>query len=194
MKKKIDLVDLLEKNIEIERVFNQRLDKFNKDLEVKEQEIKRLEELIAKEKKQFIANKLFNTGTLQRNQDLNKTFGILKERIKKVYKNLDQNNNRLSKIINFIETNKQIGGGDDLQVMEDLEKIEEELKKNISRINYVEQKLIEFVNGKDVQLKEVGQILEQVLETPNNNQQTDKNFDQEAKKILIEIENIENKL
>jgi hypothetical protein len=213
MNKEIDLVDLLEKNIEIERVFNQRLDKFNKDLDLKEQEIRRLEELIAKEKKQYIANRLFNKGTLQRNQELNQAFKILKQRIKKVYQKLDQNNDRLNNIIKFIENNKQVGGGEEQQLMEYLDKIESELKKNINRINYVENELKGFISGKDVELQKVSQILDQVLETPNknnqqrdknfdqvletpnnNNQQTDKNFDQEAEKILNDIEKTENQI
>ena len=213
MNKEIDLVDLLEKNIEIERVFNQRLDKFNKDLDLKEQEIRRLEELIAKEKKQYIANRLFNKGTLQRNQELNQAFKILKQRIKKVYEKLDQNNDRLNNIIKFIENNKQVGGGEEQQLMEYLDKIESELKKNINRINYVENELKGFISGKDVELQKVSQILDQVLETPNknnqqrdknfdqvletpnnNNQQTDKNFDQEAEKILNDIEKTENQI
>ena len=213
MNKEIDLVDLLEKNIEIERVFNQRLDKFNKDLDLKEQEIRRLEELIAKEKKQYIANRLFNKGTLQRNQELNQAFKILKQRIKKVYQKLDQNNDRLNNIIKFIENNKQVGGGEEQQLMEYLDKIESELKKNINRINYVENELKGFISGKDVELQKVSQILDQVLETPNknnqqrdknfdqvletpnnNNQQTDKNFDQEAEKTLNDIEKTENQI
>lgn len=196
MNKEIDLVDLLEKNIEIERVFNQRLDKFNKDLDLKEQEIKRLEELIGKEKKQYIANRLFNKGTLQRNQELNQAFKILKQRIKKVYEKIDQNNDRLNNIIKFIENNKQVGGGEEQQLMEYLDKIESELKKNINRINYVENELKGFISGKDVELQKVSQILDQVLETPNNNnnQQRDKNFDQEAEKILNDIEKTENQI
>ena len=196
MNKEIDLVDLLEKNIEIERVFNQRLDKFNKDLDLKEQEIKRLEELIGKEKKQYIANRLFNKGTLQRNQELNQAFKILKQRIKKVYEKIDQNNDRLNNIIKFIENNKQVGGGEEQQLMEYLDQIESELKKNINRINYVENELKGFISGKDVELQKVSQILDQVLETPNNNnnQQRDKNFDQEAEKILNDIEKTENQI
>ena len=159
MNKEIDLVDLLEKNIEIERIFNQRLDKFNKDLEIKEREIKRLEELIAREKKQYIANRLFNKGTLQRNQDLNNSFKQVKNRIKKVYQKLDQNNDRLNEIIKFIDINKQNGGGDENQVIEELNQIELELKKNINRINYVEEKLKDFIDGKGIELNEVGKHL-----------------------------------
>jgi hypothetical protein len=194
MNKEIDLVEILEKNIEIERLFNLRLEQFNKDLEDKEQEIKRLEELINKEKKQYIANRLFNKGTLQRNQELNQSFKSLKQRIKKVYQKLDQSNDRLNYIIKFVENNKQVGGGDEQQVMEYLDKIELELKKNINRIDYVEKKLKDFISGKDVELQEVSQVLEQLLETRNNNQQTDKNFDQESEKIINEIEKIENQI
>ena len=196
MNKEIDLVDLLEKNIEIERVFNQRLDKFNKDLDLKEQEIKRLEELIGKEKKQYIANRLFNKGTLQRNQELNQAFKILKQRIKKVYEKIDKNNDKLNNIIKFIENNKQVGGGEEQQLMEYLDQIESELKKNIKKINYFENELKGFISGKDVELQKVSQILDQVLETPNNNnnQQRDKNFDQEAEKILNDIEKTENQI
>lgn len=193
MNKEIDLVDLLEKNIEIERIFNQRLDKFNKDLEIKEREIKRLEELISREKKQYIANRLFNKGTLQRNQDLNNSFKQVKNRIKKVYQKLDQNNDRLNEIIKFIDNNKQNGGGDENQVIEELNQIELELKKNINRINYVEEKLKDFINGKDIELNEVNKILGQVLET-SNNQNPDSNYDQQAEKIINQIEKIEDKI
>lgn len=193
MNKEIDLVDLLEKNIEIERIFNQRLDKFNKDLEIKEREIKRLEELIAREKKQYIANRLFNKGTLQRNQDLNNSFKQVKNRIKKVYQKLDQNNDRLNEIIKFIDNNKQNGGGDENQVIEELNQIELELKKNINRINYVEEKLKDFIDGKDIELNEVNKILGQVLET-SNNQNPDSNYDQQAEKIINQIEKIEDKI
>lgn len=194
MNKQIDLVDLLERNVEIERTFNQRLENFNKNLEIKEREIKRLEELIAKEKKQYIANRLFNKGTLQRNQDLNNSFKKMKEKIKTAYTKLDQNNDRINEIISYMENSRQVGGGDEEQVMEYLDKIELELKKNINRINYIEKGLKNFIDGKDVELQKVSQVLDQVLESSNNNQQSDKNYDQEAEKIINVIENIENNI
>ena len=181
---------LYEKNIKIEEEFNRRLKDFDTKIDSKEQQLSKLRELFVKEKKQYYASRLFNKGTLERNKELNQTFKNLKLKIKNVYEKLDRNNDRLNNVIELIQKNKQIGGGQEVELMKYLDKIEVELKENIGRINFVEKELKDYLSGKDVELENISQTLDQLI--PKQQQEEEnKYYDQEAETILQNINDIE---
>jgi hypothetical protein len=190
MNPEINLIQLYEKNIKIEEEFNRRLKDFDMKIEDKEQQLSKLRELFVKEKKQYYANRLFNKGTLERNKELNQTLKNLKLKIKNVYQKLDRNNDRLNNVVDLINKNKQTGGGQEVELMKYLDKIELELKENIGRINFVEKELKDYLSGKDVELEKISQTLDQLI--PKQQQEEEnKDYDQEAETILQNINNIE---
>lgn len=207
------ILNLFERNNEIEKIFNQKLKDFNnqieymnKEIEKKEQQIDKLRKLFLKEKRQYVSSRLSNQESLEKNKQLTESISDVKQKIKNVYQKIDQNNERLNNVVDIIQDNKQVGSGPSLnqenpekQLLEYLGKIEDELKENIRGINFVENELKGFLSGKDVELEKVSQTLDQLIirndDTKNSDEIiTKKNFDEEAEKIIKNINAIENKI
>lgn len=197
---KNQLNQLLENHNKIEYEFYKRLEYFDQQIGKKDQELLKkekqldiLRKLFIKEKKQKYSSDLLNKGALERKKRLNQKLKNLKFKIKKVYQKLDGNNDRLTNVIDLLKKNKQTGGGEEVEIMKYLDQIENELKENIGRINFVEKELKDFLAGKDVELEKISESLDQLLPNPKKEEEN-KNYDIEAKKILQNIDNIEKKL
>ena len=209
------IIKLFERNNKIEKIFNQKLLDFNqqieeknKEINKKEKQIDKLRKLFLKEKKQYVSSRLSNQESLVKNKQLNESISGVKQKIKKVYQKIDQNNDRLNNVVGIIQENKQIGGKPDLnqlnpevQLFEYLEKIESELKENIRGINFVENELKGFIDGKDVELEKVSETLDKMLPNIEDTKKMEKilsddkiDFDLEAEKIINNIQKIEDNI
>lgn len=184
-----DLMNLYSRNKEIEELFEQRLKQFELQISEKEKKIAELQELTKKETTKLVSKrwkgafqdpnlKSFNENSLDK----------IKNRVKKIFSKIDENNKILTNLVKYIQNNNQTGGSKIEEIEVILDQIEIEISRNLKRINSVGKEIKNFLKSKNLNIIE--------MEDKVSNKKSDLieekiDFDQQARNIIEEINNIE---
>jgi hypothetical protein len=184
-----DLMNLYSRNKEIEELFEQRLKQFELQISEKEKKIAELQELTKKETTKLVSKrwkgafqdpnlKSFNENSLDK----------IKNRVKKIFSKIDENNKILTNLVKYIQNNNQTGGSKIEEIEVILDQIEIEISRNLKRINSVDKEIKNFLKSKNLNIIE----MEDIVSNKKSDLIEEKiDFDQQARNIIEEINNIE---
>jgi hypothetical protein len=185
MSQKIDLVQLYERNIKIEQLLNSKLKQFNQELEFKEKEIQRLNNLINQKNNNKNKQRINYQNMEEKNKNLGKSIKTIKSKVEKIYQKIDESNEQLDNLIGYIASKKQVGGGEE-EIINILNNMESNVKKNINRVNFIRREIENFLDEKNVDIEDLSKTINQIVEEPNVKLEID--YENQAKKIVNEIE------
>lgn len=185
MSQKIDLVQLYERNIKIEQLLNSKLKQFNQELEFKEKEIQRLNNLINQKNNNNNEQRINYQNMVEKNKNLGKSIKTIKSKVKKIYQKIDESNEQLDNLIAYIASKKQVGGGDE-EIINILNNMESNVKKNINRVNFIRIEIENLLDEKNVDIEDLSKTINQIEEETNVKLEID--YENQAKKIVNEIE------
>ena len=182
-------MNLYSRNKEIEELFEQRLKQFELQISEKEKKIAELQELTKKETTKLVSKrwkgafqdpnlKSFNENSLDK----------IKNRVKKIFSKIDENNKILTNLVKYIQNNNQTGGSKIEEIEVILDQIEIEISRNLKRINSVDKEIKNFLKSKNLNIIE----MEDIVSNKKSDLIEEKiDFDQQARNIIEEINNIE---